>query len=104
MPAPDAGTASLRSATAKRASVFRSSMVRSFLASARPVTPRDRLMKRLPMKGTRCAGTRRRSEEHTSELQSLMRLSYAVFCLKNIISFYLLLYNIIYMILQHMHL
>src|SRR3546814_6905956 len=35
-----------------------------------------------------CAGkkssyqTRRRSEEHTSELQSLMRISYAVFCLK----------------------
>src|SRR3546814_13321752 len=30
--------------------------------------------------GTRCdAG---RSEEHTSELQSLMRISYAVFCLK----------------------
>src|SRR3546814_8595595 len=28
----------------------------------------------------RCAGTR--SEEHTSELQSLMRISYAVFCLK----------------------
>src|SRR3546814_1886447 len=31
------------------------------------------------------AGTRpqpRRSEEHTSELQSLMRISYAVFCLK----------------------
>src|SRR3546814_2886436 len=26
---------------------------------------------------------RRRSEEHTSELQSLMRISYAVFCLKN---------------------
>src|SRR3546814_4869355 len=26
---------------------------------------------------------RRRSEEHTSELQSLMRNSYAVFCLKN---------------------
>src|SRR3546814_8227563 len=36
-----------------------------------------------------CAGARRsdhnswkRSEEHTSELQSLMRISYAVFCLK----------------------
>src|SRR3546814_4185457 len=28
------------------------------------------------------AGARRRSEEHTSELQSLMRNSYAVFCLK----------------------
>src|SRR3546814_8261539 len=27
-------------------------------------------------------GDRRRSEEHTSELQSLMRISYAVFCLK----------------------
>src|SRR3546814_9783255 len=32
----------------------------------------------------RRAGARRcaRSEEHTSELQSLMRISYAVFCLK----------------------
>src|SRR3546814_9942689 len=35
-----------------------------------------------------CAGARdvdlaARSEEHTSELQSLMRISYAVFCLKN---------------------
>src|SRR3546814_5109669 len=29
---------------------------------------------------------RPRSEEHTSELQSLMRISYAVFCLKNKIS------------------
>src|SRR3546814_5341566 len=28
------------------------------------------------------AGGHRRSEEHTSELQSLMRISYAVFCLK----------------------
>src|SRR3546814_4827358 len=27
-------------------------------------------------------GQRLRSEEHTSELQSLMRISYAVFCLK----------------------
>src|SRR3546814_2267815 len=31
--------------------------------------------------GTR-QGRRCRSEEHTSELQSLMRISYAVFCLK----------------------
>src|SRR3546814_7013050 len=29
-----------------------------------------------------CAGPMARSEEHTSELQSLMRISYAVFCLK----------------------
>src|SRR3546814_6950507 len=43
-------------------------------------------------RGTRCSprhgsryspiAARRRSEEHTSELQSLMRISYAVFCLK----------------------
>src|SRR3546814_8970234 len=30
----------------------------------------------------RAAPTPSRSEEHTSELQSLMRISYAVFCLK----------------------
>src|SRR3546814_9469367 len=29
-----------------------------------------------------CRGAGGRSEEHTSELQSLMRISYAVFCLK----------------------
>src|SRR3546814_5902354 len=29
-----------------------------------------------------CGGCRARSEEHTSELQSLMRISYAVFCSK----------------------
>src|SRR3546814_10830710 len=29
-----------------------------------------------------CATNQARSEEHTSELQSLMRISYAVFCLK----------------------
>src|SRR3546814_9113239 len=32
--------------------------------------------------GIRGEGAMRRSEEHTSELQSLMRISYAVFCLK----------------------
>src|SRR3546814_8389829 len=36
-----------------------------------------------PCDGRRCrTGSRSRSEEHTSELQSLMRNSYAVFCLK----------------------
>src|SRR3546814_1611407 len=34
-----------------------------------------------------CWPARRRSEEHTSELQSLMRISYAVFCLKKKIFF-----------------
>src|SRR3546814_10851897 len=32
--------------------------------------------------GRRLGAARSRSEEHTSELQSLMRISYAVFCLK----------------------
>src|SRR3546814_8682266 len=43
--------------------------------------PVDRLR---PPASTLAAETRRvdRSEEHTSELQSLMRISYAVFCLK----------------------
>src|SRR3546814_2831981 len=36
---------------------------------------------------------RRRSEEHTSELQSLMRTSYAVFCLKNKQNIYNTTYN-----------
>src|SRR3546814_5376013 len=36
-----------------------------------------------PIRPRRASSTTvRRSEEHTSELQSLMRISYAVFCLK----------------------
>src|SRR3546814_5013312 len=44
------------------------------------------LRAQLPQQGQLGAGTRpdnqRRSEEHTSEIQSLLRISYAVFCLK----------------------
>src|SRR3546814_9425109 len=36
----------------------------------------------LPLREGAGAYPDRRSEEHTSELQSLMRISYAVFCLK----------------------
>src|SRR3546814_8352978 len=35
------------------------------------------------VKDVRVSARLTRSEEHTSELQSLMRISYAVFCLKN---------------------
>src|SRR3546814_1109960 len=35
-----------------------------------------------PSTSTHTTRPSRRSEEHTSELQSLMRISYAVFCLK----------------------
>src|SRR3546814_1682065 len=55
----------------------------------RPERTRRRLHPRHPRAaGGDCRGlegralTGRRSEEHTSELQSLMRISYAVFCLK----------------------
>src|SRR3546814_3134555 len=54
-------------------------MVRHREAAARPA---DR---RRPRAGSAFAGGGAvvgRSEEHTSELQSLMRISYAVFCLK----------------------
>src|SRR3546814_5922929 len=47
--------------------------------------PARRCLRRPPAKSAdRCGGERniKRSEEHTSELQSLMRNSYAVFCLK----------------------
>src|SRR3546814_4660539 len=50
------------------------------LALGKPFVPGDdaRAFTGCP-RGSRRAG---RSEEHTSELQSLMRISYAVFCLK----------------------
>src|SRR3546814_4498049 len=38
--------------------------------------------RRVPGPRNSCGVKRCRSEEHTSELQSLMRISYAVFCLK----------------------
>src|SRR3546814_9289127 len=71
-------------------------LFRSLLAAAQagpPVTPRLAFVKS-PVWNEAAADTQEafaelvdalgenRSEEHTSELQSLMRISYAVFCLK----------------------
>src|SRR3546814_2815572 len=50
---------------------------RGFRSANRPSGPRFARNRRSPAQRHR-----RRSEEHTSELQSLMRISYAVFCLK----------------------
>src|SRR3546814_6783839 len=47
---------------------------------ARPLVGRELDWEDLDM--LRVVGRQVRSEEHTSELQSLMRISYAVFCLK----------------------
>src|SRR3546814_1748001 len=50
-------------------------------ASAVIAAPFERLVAILRQRGFGCS-VAARSEEHTSELQSLMRISYAVFCLK----------------------
>src|SRR3546814_8177761 len=44
--------------------------------------PQSRINESWPDHELRAARENGRSEEHTSELQSLMRISYAVFCLK----------------------
>src|SRR3546814_2587390 len=56
---------------------------RSTASPGSPATARSSISARwsaVAPGGARCGP--RRSEEHTSELQSLMRISYAVFCLK----------------------
>src|SRR3546814_5880927 len=56
---------------------------RPFLVAGRAVGQvRDGFAERLAAFPDVFAVTAERSEEHTSELQSLMRISYAVFCLK----------------------
>src|SRR3546814_2194588 len=50
--------------------------------SALPVARADRSPARMGPRQSEAWFARSRSEEHTSELQSLMRISYAVFCLK----------------------
>src|SRR3546814_7220605 len=68
----------IRRATSAHAAVrwALTSSVMSSNVKTKPPTPESvtsRVIRMLNM---------RRSEEHTSELQSLMRISYAVFCLK----------------------
>src|SRR3546814_6528346 len=53
---------------------------RAAVPASRPC-PRPRRRRLLPVRRRSFRGGFR-SEEHTSELQSLMRISYAVFCLK----------------------
>src|SRR3546814_10200765 len=52
------------------------------VASTGEEAPAKRTEVETPKAAERPAVTAKRSEEHTSELQSLMRISYAVFCLK----------------------
>src|SRR3546814_17917662 len=68
-----------RSATVHRRRLD-SAVAAGAVATAVPPTPFVTLGLDPRVQGKRRSG---RSEEHTSELQSLMRISYAVFCLKN---------------------
>src|SRR3546814_10586164 len=61
--------------------LFRSSFKADFLAHRLSKT-REAPRHQHSLCSTRRFRSRSRSEEHTSELQSLMRISYAVFCLK----------------------
>src|SRR3546814_8652526 len=54
----------------------------SIAGRTRPDRLSDRRVGRPAQSSLRGIDDRPRSEEHTSELQSLMRISYAVFCLK----------------------
>src|SRR3546814_3853508 len=63
-----------KKAAAKMPSRLRKVIAAFPIFPANPRLPDDRA----PARSSRAT----RSEEHTSELQSLMRLSYAVFCLK----------------------
>src|SRR3546814_9119066 len=53
-------------------------------AAPPPSGQRGPLSQRIALLSVEQISCLRRSEEHTSELQSLMRISYAVFCLKKI--------------------
>src|SRR3546814_1402219 len=56
--------------------------VRARLPACRERRHGHELLRRPLARRDHCGGGKPRSEEHTSELQSLMRISYAVFCLK----------------------
>src|SRR3546814_10886689 len=69
--------------------LFRSCLDRLHAATVRPLRgsvgsgePRSLCRPARASKARARGGLWKRSEEHTSELQSLMRISYAVFCLK----------------------
>src|SRR3546814_5989597 len=65
--------------TGKRSTALYALETRACIGSPRTLT---RWLRNGIGSAARLKHPRRRSEEHTSELQSLMRISYAVFCLK----------------------
>src|SRR3546814_1152010 len=68
-----------------RRNVADPAQLRALTADLRSLSGRDDLPILIDQEGGRVARLQppHRSEEHTSELQSLMRISYAAFCLQN---------------------
>src|SRR3546814_1621309 len=62
--------------------IFRQRWTVVFDSAARRLSSLGKLQSSVPHAAIRSRRYAPRSEEHTSELQSLMRISYAVFCLK----------------------
>src|SRR3546814_4862470 len=71
-----ANDARLATAVLVAASLTRSGPSTALSVAGLPLDPQDRTSQVFSQ-----LHAKRRSEEHTSELQSLMRISYAVFCL-----------------------
>src|SRR3546814_3888855 len=65
-----------------RARQDRGRAVTGYIRGSAPEDGRDRRACADERRSGQSCGSVFRSEEHTSELQSLMRISYAVFCLK----------------------
>src|SRR3546814_1308426 len=77
-----AGPRDARAGPLAEAADARTDAVRGHDGVRRRPAVRDRRGGIRHRRGAAAAGLAARSEEHTSELQSLMRISYAVFCLK----------------------
>src|SRR3546814_1695830 len=68
--------------------LFRSSLDARVLGDAEMLEHEDEEVEADADRRQKGDGHEHRSEEHTSELQSLMRISYAVFCLKKKTTYY----------------
>src|SRR3546814_7857390 len=76
------GTRPGRLATNEDRQAYLVSSSRALFSAAPRMSPSDAPESDEPYCATACFSSAIRSEEHTSELQSLIRISYAVFCLK----------------------
>src|SRR3546814_5614704 len=84
-PSPATSTSDMTSASGSAGMpvIDRTSATAVAASAAAPAATVIGTMNRFQWNQVAPAVTSARSEEHTSELQSLMRISYAVFCLKN---------------------